>query len=209
MYVISGMTAAIGAAWAITKTGSVSHSTERLRPIATPAPTPMTAEMATPMTRGWSVDAYARTSEPSSAMRPSARAVWLNAGKAGLTGHRPAHSQRPKKSANDAPTQRAWRAVRPLTPASRADALERRLERCEVPEVLGLQCVALDLAGQGVEVEVGGGGLRRPAVRREDAAPDAFLVVEQHLRLQLLRKVLQEAEPLALLDGEARVRVDR
>ena len=51
------MIAAIGAAWAITNSGRVSHSTERLSPIATPAPTPTAAEMATPITRGWSVDA--------------------------------------------------------------------------------------------------------------------------------------------------------
>ena len=57
MYVIRGMTAAIGAAWAITNSGRVSHSTERLSPIATPAPTPTAAEMATPIRRGWSVEA--------------------------------------------------------------------------------------------------------------------------------------------------------
>ena len=56
-YVIRGMIAAIGAAWAITNSGKVSHSTERLRPMATPAPTPSAAEMATPITSGWSVDA--------------------------------------------------------------------------------------------------------------------------------------------------------
>ena len=51
------MMAAIGAACAITNSGSVSHSTERLKPMATPAPMPSAAEMATPITRGWSVEA--------------------------------------------------------------------------------------------------------------------------------------------------------
>src|SRR5262245_13939629 len=55
--VISGMIAAIGAAWAMTASGSTSHSIDRLRPMATPAATPTAAEMATPITSGWSVDA--------------------------------------------------------------------------------------------------------------------------------------------------------
>src|SRR5262245_3615388 len=138
-------------------------------------------------------------------MRPSARAVRLNDGKAGLTGHRPASSQIPKKSANDAPIQMARRAARSFTLASRPHARQRCLERREVPEIGRLHALALDLARQREELDVVGRRALPAAVRREDAALNALLVVGQDLALHLVRQVLQEPEPLALLDREGGV----
>src|SRR4029077_13380784 len=114
-------------------------------------------------------------SDPSRVILPNARKVWLNEGKAGLIGHRPAHSQTPKTRRNDAPTVTARRAEPSVTTASRTALSQCRLQRSEVPEVLGLHAVALDLAGQGKELEIVGSGVRSAAVGGEYPPLDPLL----------------------------------
>ena len=91
----------MGAACRITKIGRLNHSTVWESPIQTPKPTPTIPQMTKPITSGWRVDRYALARLPSAVIRMSAMNVWLNGGKAALSGQRPTASQRPNAKAND------------------------------------------------------------------------------------------------------------
>ena len=95
------MMAAIGAAWSMTTTGRLNHSTVRDKPMAIPKPMPAMLERAMPSIKGCKVIRYALTRLPLPIIASSANNVWLNGGKAKLMGQRPASSQTPKKSANE------------------------------------------------------------------------------------------------------------
>ena len=104
---ISGITAAIGAAWRITKTGRLNHSIARESPIQIPKPTPMIPQIVNPISRGCNVEAYALRKLPSPIIRRKAIKVRLNDGNAALRGQRPTSSQTPKKKAKEAASRRS------------------------------------------------------------------------------------------------------
>src|SRR5918994_7535774 len=172
--------AADGEACKTMNTGSPNHSDLAERPMAMPASTPPRPVSNTPTASAGIVSPYAFRNVPSTSISPKAVIVWLKLGNAGLTGTRPAHSQRARTSTSER-TRRAWGPVTALTTrtgtkegiasAARAlvDVLQRRLEWFEVPEVLNVQClrVALNLAGGLVELDVFLGRLTAPAVLRE------------------------------------------
>src|SRR3712207_3769967 len=75
------------------KTGTPSHSSFSLSPIATPIATPISAEIAIPIASGARVTAKAAGRLPSAIMPTRAMKVSEKVGKEGLTGMRPAYSQ--------------------------------------------------------------------------------------------------------------------
>src|SRR5918997_2937028 len=208
--VISGTMAADGEACKTMNTGSPNHSVLLERPMAMPASTPPRPVSSTPTASAGIVSPYAFRNVPSTSISPKAVIVWLKLGNAGLTGTRPAHSQRARTSTSER-TRRARGPVTALTTrtgtkegtasATRPlDVLQCFLERVEVPEVLDVQRlgVALDLAGGLVELEVFLGRLTTPAVLREQPLLCGLLVVGQYLLFLLGREVGGNPEPLAL-----------
>src|SRR5918997_296012 len=180
--------AADGEACKTMNTGSPSHSDFGERPMTMPASTPPRPVSSTPTASAGIVSPYALTNVPSASISPKAAIVWLKLGNAGLTGIRPAHSQRARTSTIER-TRRARGPVTALTTrtgtkediASAArplDVLQRFLEWCEVPEVLDVQRlgVALDLACCLVELDVFLGRLTPPAVLREETLLGSLLV---------------------------------
>src|SRR5918997_3457486 len=201
-------------------TGSPNHSVLVERPMAMPASTPPRPVSSTPTASAGIVSPYALRNVPSTSISPKAAIVWLKLGNAGLTGTRPAHSQRPRTSTTER-TRRALGPVSALTTrtgtkegtasATRPlDVLQCFLEWFEVPEILDVQRlgVTLDLAGGLVELEVFLGRLTTPAVLREQALLGGLLVVGQYLLFLLGREVGKRPEPLALLHHVRGVLVD-
>src|SRR5918995_2743930 len=220
MNVISGTMAADGEACKTMNTGSPNHSVLLERPMAMPASTPPRPVSSTPTASAGIVSPYASRNVPSASISPKAAIVWLKLGNAGLTGTRPAHSQKTRTSSTER-TRRARGPVTALTTptgtkegmASAArplDVLHRFLEWVQVPEVLDVQRrgVVLDLAGGMVELEVLPCRLRAPAVLREQVLLGSLLVVGQYLLFQLGRDIGGKPEPLAFFHHVRGILVD-
>src|ERR687894_1187042 len=220
MNVISGTMAADGEACKTMNTGSPNHSVLLERPMAIPASTPPRPVSSTPTASAGIVSPYAFRNVPSTSISPKAAIVWLKLGNAGLTGTRPAHSQRARTSTIErtrrvrgpvtALTTRTGRGEGTASAARPLDVLQRFLEWCEVPEVLDVQRlrVALNLAGGLVELDVFPGRLTPPAVLREQTLLGGLLVVGQYLPFLLGREVGEKPEALALLHNVRGVLLD-